>query len=535
MTQFPRDHAADGKPESCSPALTGDTSPAADARSKSAERHLKTDHLMKNIGGRAVSGGFVTAVSQVFKFAISLGSAVVLARMLSPRDFGLVAMAGALMPVLRTFREGGLSTATVQTENVTHAQVSNLFWINLVLGAIITIIGASLSPVIAWFYRDQRLIVLTVLLSLSFVMSGSAVQHLALLNRQMRFMAVAAIDIASTAAGFLVGVTMAWARFGYWSLVGMQLATTVAETVLTWIASGWRPQMPRKKSGTRPLLKFGASMTVYILLRRLASGSDVILLGRFYGAGPVGLYSRAQVLLLRPLDQFITPFDTVFVPVLSRLQNQPERYRNVFLQAYGAIALLSFAFAGLLIGLSGPLVLLLLGPKWSGVVPIFSWLTIAALYLPLSYAAMWLLTTQGRSKDLVVMGFVVPIVTIISVAIGVPFGVSGVALSLALMGLLVRLPVQYQITGKSGPVSRKDLWSVFFRHLPLWAAVASTTWLVDHAVSSWLPIEQIAVGGLAGSLVGLILVIAWPTMRNEARFMLDHGLRYVRRPKGHAE
>jgi PST family polysaccharide transporter len=490
---------------------------------------------MKNIGGRAVSGGFVTAISQFFKFAISLGSAVVLARILSPRDFGLVAMAGALMPVLRTFREGGLSTATVQTENVTHAQVSNLFWINLVLGAIITVIGASLAPVIAWFYRDQRLIVVTVLLSLSFVMSGSAVQHLALLNRQMRFMAVAAIDIASTATGFVVGVIMAWTGFGYWSLVGMQLSTTVAETALTWIASGWRPQLPRKRSGTRPLLRFGASMTVYILLRRLASGTDVILLGRFYGAGPVGLYSRAQVLLLRPLDQFVSPFDTVFIPVLSRLQAQPERYRSVFLQAYGAIALLSFTFAGLLIGLSGPLVLVLLGPKWTGVAPIFSWLTIAALYLPLSYAAMWLLTTQGRSRDLVIMGFVVPVVTIISVAVGVPFGVSGVALSLALMGLFVRLPIQYQITGRAGPVSRGDLWAVFFRHLPLWAAVALTTWIINRATASWTPVGQLAVGGLAGGIVAVILVAAWPGMRNEARFMLNHGLRYIRRPKSHGE
>jgi len=272
-------------------------------------------------------------------------------------------------------------------------------------------------------------------------------------------------------------------------------------------------------------------MTVYILLRRLASGADVILLGRLYGAGPVGLYSRAQVLLMRPLDQFISPFDTVFVPVLSRLQNQPERYRTVFLQAYGAIALLSFTFAGLLIGLSEPLVLVLLGPKWSGVIPIFSWLTIAALYIPLSYAAMWLLTTQGRSRDLLIMGTVVPLVTVISVVIGVPFGVSGVALSLALFGLLARLPVQYQITGKAGPVSRDDLWGVFFRHLPLWAAVASTTWVVQRLVGSWQPIWKLVVGGLSGGAVALTVIVCWPAMRNEARFLIDHGLRHLRRKK----
>lgn len=311
------------------------------------QRHLDTDHLLKNLAGRAASGGAVTAGAQVIKFAVNLGSAVVLARLLSPRDFGLVAMAGALMPVLRTFREGGLSTATVQRENVTHAQVSNLFWINLLLGAVITAIGAGFAPLVSWFYHDQRLTVLTVVLSFSFVLSGSAVQHLALLNRQMRFTAVAVIDIISASGGLLVGIVFAKLGGGYWSLVGMQLATTFLETVLTWVASGWRPQLPKAQSGTRPLIHFGASMTIYILLRRLAASTDVILLGRFYGAGPVGLYSRGQVLLLRPLDQFMAPFDTVFVPVLSRMQHQPERYRSVFLQAYGAIALLSFTFAGL--------------------------------------------------------------------------------------------------------------------------------------------------------------------------------------------
>ena len=131
---------------------------------------------------------------------------------------------------------------------------------------------------------------------------------------------------------FLVGAVFAWVGFGYWSLVGMQLSATIAEALLTWFASDWLPQLPKRQSGTKPLLRFGVSMSVNMLLRRLASATDVILLGRFYGAGPVGLYSSAGALLLRPLDQFITPFDTVFVPILSRLQNQPERYRQVFLQ-----------------------------------------------------------------------------------------------------------------------------------------------------------------------------------------------------------
>jgi PST family polysaccharide transporter len=496
---------------------------------KSPESHFRTDHLLTNLGQRAVSGGFVTASAQAVKFILNLGSTVLLARLLSPQDFGLVAMAGALMPILRTFREGGLSTATVQKEGITHAQVSNLFWINLALGGMITAIGSALAPAVAWFYKDDRLTVVTILLSLSFLLSGAAVQHLALLNRQMRFKAVAFIDIASSSFGFLVGVVLAWCGFGYWSLVGMQLSVTLAEVLLTWFASGWLPQLPQRKSGTRPLLHFGASMTIYILLRRLAGSMDVILLGRYAGVAAVGLYTRALVLLLRPLDQFIAPFDTVFIPMLSRLQGQPERYRQVFLQVYGAIALLSFGFAGLLIGLSKPLVLLLLGAKWAAVIPIFSWLTIAALYIPLSYSAMWLLTTQGRSKDLMVMGVTVTVLTVLSVGAGLPFGTTGLAMSLSLVGLFIRLPVQYQITGKSGPVSRGDLWGVFFRHLPLWVAVGVATWSVQIATASLSSWSQAILAGLAGAAVGVGVVAALPNLRSEVMFIFEQTQRFLQR------
>ena len=497
----------------------------------SPDSHISTDHLLKDLGHRARSGGVVTAAAQVIKFVLNLASAVVLARLLSPHDFGLVAMAGALMPILRTFREGGLSTATIQKEGLTHAQVSNLFWVNLGLGGFITLLGAAVAPAISWFYHDERLTVVTALLALSFLVSGSAVQHLALLNRQMRFKAVAFIDIASATIGFFIGMVFAWLGFGYWSLVIMQLGGTVAETLLTWVYSGWLPQLPKLQSGTRPLLHFGASMTIYIFLRRLDGSVDVMLLGRFFGADTVGLYSRAGVLLLRPLDQFIAPFDTVFIPMLSRLQNHPERYRQVFLQAYGAIALLSFTFAGLLIGLSGPLVMVLLGEKWIEVIPIFTWSTIAALYIPMGYSAMWLLTTQGRNHDLLVIGIISPLLIVAAVMAGLPFGATGLALSLSLVGLFVRIPVQFYITGKTGPVGGSDLWTVFSRHFPLWGTVSLAAWLVPHWLAYLSPFLQLALGGLTGLAAGTAVVALSSNLRSEVAFILAQARQVLQRRK----
>ncbi len=181
------------------------------------------------------------------------------------------------------------------------------------------------------------------------------------------------------------------------------------------------------------------------------------------------------------------------MPVLSRLQDQPERYRRTFLQAYNAVALLSFPLAGLFLALSRPLVLVLLGANWEKVISIFAWFTIAAGYLPLYYASMSLLNTQGRGKDIMATSLNVLITTVISVAAGLPFGPAGVALAFACTGLLVRMPVQYYIAGRSGPVSTRDLWTVFLSYLPTWGAVFCATYLARRLVLHTSPFIQLCI------------------------------------------
>ena len=246
------------------------------------------------------------------------------------------------MGFLRVFKEAGLSTATIQREDITHAQVSNLFWINLAVSGFISLLVAVAAPLLAWFYREPRLVGITLALSSSFLLAGLAVQHMALLNRQMRFKAIALIQIGSTLAGVLVGVGMAWLNQGYWSLVGLNLTTSVIALLMTWSASRWRPQFFARHRGTRSLLHFGVNLTAGNFFYSLARGLDSLLIGRFYGAVSTGLYSRASAMLSRPLEQLMSPVATVFLPALSRLQTQPERYRQTFTQVYETIALAGF-------------------------------------------------------------------------------------------------------------------------------------------------------------------------------------------------
>jgi O-antigen/teichoic acid export membrane protein len=485
------------------------------------QEHFKTDHLLTNLKGHTISSGAVTISSQGAKFLLSLVSTMILARLLTPRDFGLVAMVITVTSFLRVFKDAGLSIATVQRERITHAQVSNLFWINIAVSALCTLIVAASAPVIAWFYHDPQLIGITLLLSVTFLISGSTVQHQALLKRQMRFKALALIEVGSMAVGVLVGVLMALLGYRYWSLVGSSLTLESMGLLLTWSVSRWRPQLPTRNSGIGPLVSFGAHRTAGDFILSLARGSDNLLIGRFYGAAAVGLYSRASALLIRPLEQFLSPINAVFIPTLSRLQSQPERYRSTFLRLYEAIALIGFLFTGLFLALAWPLTLVLLGPKWGHAAVIFGGFTVAALCVPLANVSAWLFTSQGRGRDMFVAQLINSVAIIVSFIAGLPFGPVGVAVAFSASNLLVRVPIYYYLVGRRGPVRTADLWRVFFRHLPVWVVVFFVTWLMLILVVNLAPLTQLLICAPIGATAGAAFIYSFRPQRQVAIHLLD--------------
>ena len=266
----------------------------------------------------------------------------------------------------------------------------------------------------------------------------------------------------------------------------------------------------------RSLLTFGANVTSSAFIYSLARGADSLLIGKYYGSDALGLYSRASALLVRPVEQFTSPMDDVFVPALSRLQAEPERYRRTFLQAHDAIALAGFVFTGVFLPLARPLILVVLGSQWEHGAPIFGALTVGALFLPLCSAASWLFASQGRGGDWLVMGSVVSLVTVASFVLGLPFGPAGIAVCYAVSGVLVVLPVVYHIAGRQGPVVATDLWSSFFRHLPVCAVVFAATAAGRILVVDFSPLAQLLICVFLGLVVGVAFVCVFPPVRRTA-------------------
>jgi PST family polysaccharide transporter len=378
---------------------------------------------------------------------------------------------------------------------------------------------AGSAPLIASFFREPQLVGISIALSAVFLLSGFAAQPLAVLNRQMQFGRVCVIELLSIAVGIAVGLTMAVLGSRHWALVGLTLSTAVSRLLATYALTSWRPARPTRGVGTRPLVTFGLNVTAVGFVYSFARLFDNLLIGRVLGSAAVGLYSRGTALVSRPLDQVVTPIYTVVVPALSRLQDQPDRYRKAFLQVFEALAIIAFLFTGLCLPLAYPLTVVILGPQWVAAAPIFAGLTISALFVPMSSAASWLYLSQGRGRELLFVASVSACTMIGSFVAGLPFGPAGVALAYSLGGVCLQLPVTFYVAGRRGPVSCGDLWLSLVRHLPLGIVVLGSIWALGALAplsSPWMRLLwSLPVGGLAGAAS----ILALPSSRRAAAWM----------------
>jgi O-antigen/teichoic acid export membrane protein len=445
------------------------------------DRYFRTDHLMADLRGRSVRGGAVTLSAQAVKFVLQLGSTALLARLLTPADFGLVAMVAAFTGFVSLFKDLGLSMATVQRAEITHEQVSILFWINVALSMLLMGVAAAIAPAVAWFYGEPRLTWIMLAVAGTFIFGGLSAQHIALLRRQMRFAALAAIEIGSMTAGIAVAILMAWRGFGYWSLVAMGAASVAATMGLCWALSGWSPGWPSRHSGVMPMLKFGGHLTGFNLLNYANRNADNVLIGWGLGAGLLGIYSKAYALLLLPILQLNAPIAAVALPALSRLQSEPRRYRRYYLQALqimvvAGIPLVAFAFSD-----AELLIQCVLGDQWLAAVPVFRCLAPAAFFGTFNIAAGWVFVSLGRSDRLLRWGLISTPVTLLGFLIGLQWGVLGVAAAFSLTYCALQ-PFMIAYAYRSSPLRMTDLIQVLWRPALMSAIAGLALWILPTDV-----------------------------------------------------
>ncbi len=417
---------------------------------------VDTADIKDELRAKTIRSGAWTVAGQAGKSLLQIASILVLARLLSPADFGLIGMAAAVTGFIAMFQDLGLSLATVQREDITHAQISNLFWINLGLGAATMLLTAAIAPVLAWYYGEPRLNLIGLALAGAFLFGGLSSQHAALLKRQMRFGALTAIELSSTLAGIGTAVALAVLNLGYWALVGQRIITMAVAAAGSWALCGWRPDLPRRGPKIGDLIAFGGNLTGFSVINYFARNLDQVLLGRYYGPAAVGLYQKAYDMMLIPLRQINEPVSSIAIPVLSRLADQPERYRRAYFRLLEKILLVTMPMSAFMIMTSDWLVLLVLGEQWIDAGTIFAALGVALFTQPIGNSTGWLFITQNRTHHMFRWGFIGSGIAVASFIIGLPWGALGVALAYSLMGLFVRKPLLIWYVTRHGPIRPMD-------------------------------------------------------------------------------
>lgn len=444
--------------------------------------------------------------AQAIQLALTVASGVVLARLLRPTDFGIVGMAATLTSFATVVRDFGMPQATVQRNDLSSRDVTSLFWLSLRLNAVLALALLALSPLVARFYGEARIVEVVAVVAAAGLIGGLGSQHEALLIRQMRFVALRTADLSSIAAGMLGGVLLALSGAGYRALMLQIFIIAVVRTVVLWSLCRWRPGGWRttKSDALASLASFGWYHTVAKVLRYFSQNADQIVVGYLFGARQLGYYDSAYRWSITTSQQIYTPLQNVAVSGLSRLQNDKWAFRNAVRHGLLPVFTAIISVLVLLALQARPVVLLLLGDQWEPSVPLFRLLCIAAIGNSMAKAVNWLYLAEGRTKQQMRWGFVSLPVFIIAVVVGSNWGPVGVAAGFAAANLLLVVPeVIYCL--RTSLVSWRDYASTAIR--PLVAAMVSAAIvLLIHGVPTETSFLKLLV---TSSEYFLLFVLTW--------------------------
>src|SRR5215831_2417200 len=394
----------------------------------------------RDLGRLALRGGAVSVATQYGNGVLQIAAAVILARLLTPEDFGLVAIVTVLTSFAPLRIDLGLGDATTQRSKITRGQVSSLFWLSSGSGLAIAVVVAACSPLIAWIYREPRLEMIALYSAVTFVLWGVSNQHLALLRRTMQFARIAKIVILSTLVGIAIAIFMAICGYGYWALVLRPIATSLCIAIGAWLVCRWRPGFPVFDSEVKSMVRFGLHVVGFSVTYTVAKSTDRIGLGLFYSDDVVGYYQNAIGLYDNSILSTLVQLHTVGSAALSKLQSNPVALRQKYEAALSALAFFVMPTAAILSVTAQDLTVILLGEKWRAAGLLLSIIALRGIFQVVEGSQGWLHLSIGRADRWRNWGVVSLVVQVVAVLGGLPFGATGVAVAVVLTSLLIAVP-----------------------------------------------------------------------------------------------
>lgn len=432
-------------------------------KSSYGDRYFQYGKFGADLKKDAVKGAGATIISSSCNFFMQTAGVIILARLLKPSDFGLVAMVTSVYAIFQMIRGMGLAEATIQEKEIDHKKISMVFWVNVGFATFLTLIFVLLGPVISWFYGEPRIKLIAMIISLDLFFGGLATQHRALLIKNFHFYKSAAIEIQATFVAFGTAIYLAFHGWGYWAIVSRWVVFSFVEVIGAWTFCRWRPGLPVRTTGIIPMVKFGVNMLGTFIVTYFSRNVDKILIGWRYGSSSLGYYDRAYNLFMAPAQRLSQPIYNVAIVTLSKLRDDPEKFRRYYLNSISKIAFIAFPISAILTVMANDIVLLLLGPQWKKAGPILSAFSVSIGLQMIYYTYSWLHVSLGKSNKLFRWNLIGTSCTILAFLVGLHFGPIGVGICYS-ASIYILIGPSLWYAGKEIDLSVRSIFLVIWKY-----------------------------------------------------------------------
>jgi len=382
---------------------------------------------------QALSWSFVESASVR---GIRLFFGIVLARLLSPEQFGLVAMLTIFVAVAQSFLDSGFGAALIQKQDTTHLDTCSVFYFNIVMGMAVAGFLCLTAPYIAAFYSQPLLTPLMRVLSLTIVINSFGLIQNTILTKEIDFKTQTKVNVMASLLSGVVGVTMALRGFGIWSLAGQQICSTLSGTILLWFFNSWRPALIFSLEALKKMFGFGSRILASGLLNTVFDNIYLVAIGKLFSPVDLGFYTRASLFQEVPSQTVSAMVGRVTFPVLASIQSDTAGLKRGTRKALIAVALVNFPMMVGLAVIARPLILVLLTDRWAESISYLQLLTFLGLLYPLHVINLSLLQALGRSKLLLRLEIVKKALIVINIAVTCRWGLSGMIYGMMAMSLI---------------------------------------------------------------------------------------------------
>lgn len=354
----------------------------------------------QNLKEKTVSGAIWSAIQKFGSTTLAFISTIVLARLLTPEDYGYIGMLAIFMAVASTFIDGGFGSALIQKQRPTREDYSTIFYWNFGLSIVLYTILFFCAPAIARFYELPLLSSVLRVQGIVLIVNAIRIVQTNQLRKQLKFKKIASVELAVSVLSLAVTIYLAWKGFGVWALVAQQLVVSVLTTTIYWVTGHWTPLLAFSKQSFKELFNFGSFVLLSNLVSTISNNIQGLLIGKFYTAATMGYYSKARSTETLSSTFISSVIDQVSYPVLAEAQHDKPQMIRMLKKFIGVLAYITFPLMLLLMLLAKPIFLLLYSERWLPSVPYFQLLCFGGIAICLQGINYYAVAAIGRSKDM---------------------------------------------------------------------------------------------------------------------------------------